>query len=235
MGALLSCMSGQDPVKVDPGYSNDDMSVPDVLKHTYVPALSKVNTANEWLPFLAPSQLVEIHTAFKKFDRDGDGHIEPREIQRVMAGVGVELGDAEVKKLIASVDADKSGTVEFDEFMSIMASNMVRDGGSELEQAFTLFDPQRTGFVDLEVARKLLTSTGQRPLTNAEVDDMIAHMGADSNGRIPMARLEGLSAWQSPLAGADGKVLSSVVSDTGEAAAPAAAANPGRIESPHGG
>jgi len=125
--------------------------------------------------------------------------------------------------------------VEFDEFMSIMASNMVRDGGSELEQAFTLFDPQRTGFVDLEVARKLLTSTGQRPLTNAEVDDMIAHMGADSNGRIPMARLEGLSAWQSPLAGADGKVLSSVVSDTGEAAAPAAAANPGRIESPHGG
>lgn len=28
-----------------------------------------------------------------------------------MAGVGVELGDAEVKKLIASVDADKSGTV----------------------------------------------------------------------------------------------------------------------------
>jgi len=192
-------------------------------------------TASEGLRFLAPSQLVEIHTAFKKVDRDGDGHIEPREIQRVMAGVGVELGDAEDKKLIASVDAHKSGTVEFDEFMSIMASNMVRDGGSELEQAFTLFDPQRTGFVDLEVARKLLTSTGQRPLTNAEVDDMIAHMGADSNGRIPMARLEGLSAWQSPLAGADGKVLSSVVSDTGEAAAPAAAANPGRIESPHGG
>ena len=198
----LGCMGGQDPVEIDPGDNTDDDPLelwPDVLRRTYIPPLPFIDPTNKWLPYLAPAQLVEIHTAFDLFDRDGDGHIAPSEIRSVMAGVGVDLGDdAEVRELIAAIDADGNGAVEFEEFLSIMASNIVRDGGSELEQALALFDPQRTGFVDVECARSLLTSIGEQPLSDEEVDDMVARMGKDPNGRIPMERLVGMAAWQPP-------------------------------------
>ena len=44
-------------------------------------------------------------------DRDGDGHIEAKEIQKVMKNVGVSMTDSEAKKLIDAVDEDGNGMV----------------------------------------------------------------------------------------------------------------------------
>ena len=59
-------------------------------------------------------------------DRDGDGHIEPHEIKRVMANLGCPQTDEQVKKLIQGVDTDGNGMIEFDEFIGIMASRMLK-------------------------------------------------------------------------------------------------------------
>lgn len=44
-------------------------------------------------------------------DRDGDGHIEPKEIKRVMKDVGVRLEDEQIKEKIRAVDKDNNGMV----------------------------------------------------------------------------------------------------------------------------
>lgn len=44
-------------------------------------------------------------------DKDGDGHIEPKEIRTVMRNIGVRMDENAIKALIASVDADGNGKV----------------------------------------------------------------------------------------------------------------------------
>lgn len=74
-------------------------------------AVKHLAPQNPWLPLLTPHQLVEINAAFKKFDRDGDGHIEPHEIKTVMANLGCPQTAEQVQKLIATVDTDGNGMV----------------------------------------------------------------------------------------------------------------------------
>ena len=51
-------------------------------------AVRHVAPDNPWLKLLTPEQLVEINGAFKKFDLDGNGHIDVGEIQTVMTNLG---------------------------------------------------------------------------------------------------------------------------------------------------
>ena len=44
-------------------------------------------------------------------DRDGDGHIEPKEISTIMRCVGTPISDEKARELIDSVDQDKNGKV----------------------------------------------------------------------------------------------------------------------------
>ena len=44
-------------------------------------------------------------------DRDGDGHIEPKEIKTVMGNIGVHVSDEKASAIIASVDTDGNGMV----------------------------------------------------------------------------------------------------------------------------
>jgi len=217
-------------MRVEPIAYEDTAKVPDVLKMQYYPPLPRLEPTNKWLPMLTPSQLVEIHTAFKRFDKDGDGHIEPKEIQKIMSNVGVDLPPHEIQKLIASVDEDGSGTVEFDAFVGILASNMIgQDGATEIEKAFSLFDPYDTGFIDMEHARQLLCHSGARPLTSEEVDTMFASTQPDASGRITMKAMRELKCWEGPPE--HKKMLNAVVEDVqqGNSSSGAAAA---RIQSP---
>ena len=91
---------------------------------------------------LTPEQLVEINGAFKKFDQDGNGHIDVGEIQTVMTNLGYPKSYEEAAKLASAVDADGNGTIEFDEFIGLIAHKMLKtDGYTELAFAMEhLFD-----------------------------------------------------------------------------------------------
>mmetsp|Transcript_39169 Transcript_39169/g.103207 ORF Transcript_39169/g.103207 Transcript_39169/m.103207 type:complete len:222 (+) Transcript_39169:131-796(+) len=216
------CIS-KDPsaVKVSPetvAKKPHDPNLPDILQYDYQPKLSYVNPQNPWLSLLSPSQLVEIHSSFKKFDKDGDGHIEPKEIKRVMHDVGVKISTKEITDLIASVDKDGNGMIEFDEFVSIMASNMLRDGrgDAEIEQALRLFDHNNTGFVDLDRVRKQLSSNGSRPLAAEEVEQLLAPLTRDGEGPVSFEAFRALTCWKVP----DAKVMQQHVDAAMASAAP---------------
>jgi len=175
--------------------------MPDILQTRFVPAIRHVSHSNPWLALLTPHQLVEIASAFRKFDKDGDGHIEPREIKSVMANLGCPQTDEQVKHLIASVDTDGNGMIEFDEFVGIMAARMLRkDGDGEIEQAFSLFD-NGDGTANVETIREMLTGMGSQALPMAEVDQLLGMLTADAEGRVHLSEFRSLPCWDVQLPG----------------------------------
>ena len=62
-------------------------------------------------------------------DRDGDGHIEAKELETVMRIMGMNPTSEEMTTLIESVDVDGNGKIELPEFANMMARQMLtRDG-----------------------------------------------------------------------------------------------------------
>lgn len=64
----------------------------------------------------------EFKETFNKFDADGNGHIDAKEVRDVLMACGEkDVPGFKVRQLIEEVDSNKNGTIEFDEFLYIMA------------------------------------------------------------------------------------------------------------------
>jgi len=170
----------------------------DVLSTEFVPPIRHISPDNPWLALLTPHQLVEISSAFKNFDRDNDGHIEPGELKTVMANVGMVLTDEQARALIAGVDTDGNGMIEFDEFVGIMASRMLRtDSAEEMDHAFKLFDTEGNGFAKVEHIRMVLSTMGSFPFQEEELDAFLKLVPVD-NGLVRMRDFRQLPCWEVP-------------------------------------
>lgn len=66
----------------------------------------------------------DLSEAFKVFDEDGDGYISARELQIVLAKLGLQEGREmeSVEMMISSVDRNQDGRVDFFEFKDMMRS-----------------------------------------------------------------------------------------------------------------
>jgi len=151
--------------------------------------------SNPWMAHLTPHQATEIVNAFARFDRNGDGHIEARELKQVSRILGISVTDAQSAAMLKSVDDDGNGKVEFDEFAAMMARRMLtQENKLELDNAFKLFDPAGTGYVNAEFVRELMTSVGQ-PLSNSEVDEMLRLAKPDEDGNISLDVFRAMPCW----------------------------------------
>jgi calcium-dependent protein kinase len=65
-----------------------------------------------------------LESAFKAFDKDGNGQISPEEV-RILLGGGAALDEKTVAKIIAQVDEDGDGQVSFTEFCEMMSKNIL--------------------------------------------------------------------------------------------------------------
>lgn len=185
MGASCSCGPKVGPL--------DDSSTKDKL-------VRQSGADNPLVNMLSTAQLLEIHEAFAKFDRDGDGHIEAKELATVMRIMGMEPTEQQLQDLITSVDIDGNGKIELEEFANLMARRiLMHDGKVELEQAFKLFDADNSGFVTADEIRSLLTTAGgDEALTSAEVDELIKMADPDQDGRISFEEFKGMECWKIP-------------------------------------
>jgi Ca2+-binding EF-hand superfamily protein len=57
------------------------------------------------------------------FDTDGSGTISASELKKVLATLGIEVNDSEIRILMQTMDADGSGCIDFDEFTNVMADH----------------------------------------------------------------------------------------------------------------
>jgi calmodulin len=80
---------------------------------------------NEFLVMMAKKmkdvdQEDEYKEAFKVFDKDGNGYIEPAELKQVMQSLGETLTDADIEDMMKEADTDNDGRVNYDEFVNMM-------------------------------------------------------------------------------------------------------------------
>jgi len=66
----------------------------------------------------------ELLEAFSVFDKDGNGFIDQDELTHVLASLGEELDEEQVKEMMRQADKDGDGLVSFEEFKDIMCSKV---------------------------------------------------------------------------------------------------------------
>nr|AHA51357.1 EF-hand_1 domain-containing protein [Euplokamis dunlapae] len=64
----------------------------------------------------------ELLEAFSVFDKDGSGFIDQEELTDVLASLGEDLDDEQVKEMMKQADKDGDGLVSFEEFKDIMSA-----------------------------------------------------------------------------------------------------------------
>ncbi|KAJ7943459.1 Calcium-binding EF-hand family protein [Quillaja saponaria] len=64
--------------------------------------------------------LEEVKEAFNVFDKNKDGFIEGRELQKILKCLGMEKDLEECRRMISKVDENGDGLIDFDEFLKFM-------------------------------------------------------------------------------------------------------------------
>lgn len=133
---------------------------------------------------LTEDEVADLKEAFAMFDINGDGSIEPNELQQVMRKLGQNPTEKELSEMISSVDDNGDKEIDFEEFLVLMKSRIgERDPEKELKDAFAVFDTDKSGSIDRKELKRLMKKLGQA-LTEAELDAMMDEVDTDGDGVI---------------------------------------------------
>lgn len=139
-------------------------------------------------------------TAFKLYDRDGDGGITASEFGSILKSLNVATHPKEIESIVASVDSNKDGSIDFDEFVVAMTKHMpgqprqrqCRRGSSarvsfheddELLQCFQAFDKNNDGYISQKELEEVMSRLGEN-LTPQEIVDMMTEADTNKDGQI---------------------------------------------------
>ena len=70
----------------------------------------------------------DLREAFKIFDKNSDGKIDPNELKKVMVNIGEKLTDEEANEMIKEADVDGDGKVNYEGLYNNCCLNRF-DGG----------------------------------------------------------------------------------------------------------
>jgi calmodulin len=76
-----------------------------------------------------PREVRRLVRLFSRFDADGSGFIDTRELGRALRADGLAVTDAQAANIVRVYDADGNGSISFREFVEIMAKPTGRDSG----------------------------------------------------------------------------------------------------------
>ncbi|KAH3859222.1 calmodulin-like [Dreissena polymorpha] len=63
-----------------------------------------------------------LRTAFRVFDKDGNGYLSAQELKMTMTLLGAQMSQSEIDYMISVTDVDGDGLINYDEFIRIMMS-----------------------------------------------------------------------------------------------------------------
>jgi calmodulin len=116
---------------------------------------------------------VAYRVVFEKYDADGSGAVDKKELQAVFAECGQSLTDDECGELMTEFDTDGNGELEFKEFLAMMSKLVAGPTNADLlDEMFSLFDKNKDGFIDAEEIKSMMKEVGQS-LTSADSRKMI--------------------------------------------------------------
>ncbi|CAF1495909.1 unnamed protein product [Rotaria magnacalcarata] len=140
---------------------------------------------------LTEEQQLEYKQAFSLFDRDEDGLINPKELSYLIRSLECNPSDNEIQSLIDRVIDEGSSLIDCNQFlimMSLLHKTRDKDKRRELHEIFTAIDTDNNGVIDsteLRTIMRLINSgVDDIKLTKEEIDEMIAEIDSDKDGRI---------------------------------------------------
>lgn len=80
-------------------------------------------------PGLNADEVEEIREAFKLFDADGSGTIDPRELKEAMLSLGLGSRTSTVASMVAQFDVAGAGRIDFEQFLDLMTAKPVSARG----------------------------------------------------------------------------------------------------------
>jgi len=75
----------------------------------------------------------ELRRTFQKWDKNGNGQIEPQELKKLMKHLGEEVHDEDLQLMMDMFDKDHSGTIDYNEFYQLW--NYINQMKQEFHQA----------------------------------------------------------------------------------------------------
>ncbi|CAH1253908.1 calmodulin-like [Branchiostoma lanceolatum] len=132
---------------------------------------------------LRKEEFQQLEQAFKKFDKDGSGSIDFKELGFLLRSLGQNPTKPELHNIRNLADADGSGCIDLQEFVGLM-SHSAREQAIEaretLRHALKLFDKDGSGYVSATELRYVMTNLGDR-MSEEEVEELLSFGHIDSS------------------------------------------------------
>ena len=130
----------------------------------------------------------EVKQAFRRFDSDGDGHLDRNELKNLLIQSGKSVSDQEVDLLFRQGDVDGDGRIDIQEFVKLMfpAANATL---SKLQQSFKSLNDVKASFRKYDSDGDGHISRGElrqvmAGFSDQEVDSIFALGDKDQSGGI---------------------------------------------------
>jgi Ca2+-binding EF-hand superfamily protein len=94
------------------------------------------------------SGLVELHSQFKKFDKNADGKLTLKEFEDGLYGCGVNVESYKVKQLFESYDTNQDGVLDFREMLHGLRGKLSKQRKKVVRRIFDAMDKDKTGSID---------------------------------------------------------------------------------------
>uniref|UniRef100_A0AC34Q1R3 EF-hand domain-containing protein n=1 Tax=Panagrolaimus sp. JU765 TaxID=591449 RepID=A0AC34Q1R3_9BILA len=128
-------------------------------------------------------ELEEFATAFKMFDKDGNGTMNIKELGVAMRTLGLNPTEEELLNMVNEYDVDGNGKIDFGEFCKMM-KEMNKETDQELIRlAFKVFDKDGNGFITAAEFKHFMTTMGEK-FSEEEVDEIIKEVDKDGDEQI---------------------------------------------------
>jgi len=122
---------------------------------------------------------------FEMFD-NGNGKVKKEELGDVIRTMGKNPTDDEIKEIEKELKVDNDGNIDFSDFVEVVGKKFVNEEDKEktLREAFKVFDKDSNGFLTIDELRDIMTNKGKMKLSEAEVEEMIAEVDKDADGKL---------------------------------------------------
>ena len=149
-----------------------------------------------------------MRAVFERYDRDGNGRLDYRELRTALAAFGLDVSHDKSKDYLSKYDRDRSGYMEIDEFAKLveelrrqgyelrdselaalraalgMAEHHMRIS-PEIRQVFERFDRNRSGKLDYRELREAMRALGL-DLTTREATQVLQKYDRDRSGTLEL-------------------------------------------------
>mmetsp|Transcript_2331 Transcript_2331/g.3345 ORF Transcript_2331/g.3345 Transcript_2331/m.3345 type:complete len:215 (-) Transcript_2331:234-878(-) len=128
----------------------------------------------------------EIKEIFAMFDKDRTGKIQAQDLGFVLRGLGFNVTEEEITKVVNEHDRNGDGTIDLPEFLLMLKNHEFR--GPELLQKdvishFAVFDRKKDGYIDEMDFIEILTQM-EEIFTKEDVDALWKEVKVDGDKRI---------------------------------------------------